>query len=288
MSSAFSRRTLLGAAALTPAAAFGQAPDVNIGGPAPLQNNLKHSVSRWCFGSIPLDDFAAACAAMGLKSIELLSEDEWPVVQAHGLTCACANGPGRIEIGWNDPAQHDRLVARSEELLPKVAAAGLPTMIVFSGNRNGRDDAEGRRNCAEGLRRIIPLAEELGVNVVMELLNSRRDHADYMCDHTAWGAALVDEVASPRFKLLYDIYHMQIMEGDIIATIEENIDAIAHFHTGGVPGRNEINDTQELNYRRICQAIYDTGYREFIGQEFVPASDNPLASLEEAIRICDV
>jgi len=286
MSHSISRRALLGAAALTPAAAFAQA---DISGEAiPLQGNLKHSVSRWCFGGIELDDLAAACARMGIHSIELLGEDEWPVVQAHGLTCACANGPGGISVGWNDPSQHDRLIARSEELLPKVAAANLPTMIVFSGNRNGRDDAEGRRNCAAGLKRIMPLAEELGINVVMELLNSKRDHADYMCDHTQWGAELVDDIASERFKLLYDIYHMQIMEGDVIATIEENIDAIAHFHTGGVPGRNEIDETQELNYRRICEAIRDTGYRDYIGQEFVPAGPDPLASLEAAIRICDV
>jgi hydroxypyruvate isomerase len=160
-------------------------------------------------------------------------------------------------------------------------------MIVFSGNRDGMADDEGMRNCAKGLKRIMPLAEKLGVTVCMELLNSKRNHKDYMCDLTPWGAALCQEVGSERFKLLYDIYHMQIMEGDVIATIQENIQHIGHFHTGGVPGRNEIDDTQELNYRRICEAIAETGYTGYLGQEFIPKRD-PITSLREAVLICDV
>jgi hydroxypyruvate isomerase len=198
-----------------------------------------------------------------------------------------ANGPGGIAEGWNRPADHDKLVAGSERLLPLVAAAGLPNMIVFSGNRRGISDSEGLENCAKGVKRITKLAEQLGVNVVMELLNSKVDHHDYQCDHTAWGVELCKRVGSERFKLLYDIYHMQIMEGDVIRTIQENIQHIAHFHTGGVPGRNEIDETQELNYRRIAQAIADTGFKGFFAHEFIPKRQ-PLASLEEAVRLCTV
>ncbi len=198
-----------------------------------------------------------------------------------------ANGPGSIVKGWNRITHHDELVARSEELLPQVKEAGLPNMIVFSGNREGISDSEGLNNCAKGLRRIMPLAEKLGVTVCMELLNSKRNHKDYQCDHTAWGVELVKRVGSDRFRLLYDIYHMQVQEGDVIATIQENIDYIAHFHTGGVPGRHEIDDSQELNYRRIAQAIVDTGYTGFLAQEFIPSRD-PMTSLKQAVAICDV
>jgi hydroxypyruvate isomerase len=198
-----------------------------------------------------------------------------------------ANGPSTIPVGFNRPDQHDRLVAESERLLPLVAQAGLPNMIVFSGNRAGMADAEGLEHCAVGLKRITPLAERLGVTVCMELLNSKVDHKDYMCDRTPWGVELVKRVGTPRFKLLYDIYHMQIMEGDVIRTIRENLPFIGHFHTGGVPGRNEIDDTQELNYRTICQAIADAGFTGFLAQEFIPKRD-PLTSLRAAAQLCDV
>ena len=249
---------------------------------------LKQSVCRWCYGPVSLEDLCRASAAMGMASVELLDEGDWDVPGRFGLTCAVANGPGGITRGWNRREEHDRLVARSEELLPRIAAAGLPQMIVFSGNREpGLSDAEGLANCAEGLRRIMPLAEELGVGIIMELLNSRRDHGGYMCDRTPWGVELVKRVGSDRFRLLYDIYHMQIMEGDVIATISENIQYIGHFHTGGVPGRREIDETQELYYPRICRAIADTGFTGFVGQEFIPSRD-PLASLRQAARICTV
>jgi hydroxypyruvate isomerase len=224
---------------------------------------------------------------MGLRSVELLGENDWATVSTHGLVCAMANGPSTIPVGFNRPDQHDRLVAESERLLPLVAQAGLPNMIVFSGNRAGMADGEGLDNCAAGLRRITPLAERLGVTVCMELLNSKVDHKDYMCDRTPWGVELVKRVGSPRFKLLYDIYHMQIMEGDVIRTIRENLPFIGHFHTGGVPGRNEIDDTQELNYRTICQAIADAGFTGFLAQEFIPKRD-PLTSLRAAAQLCDV
>jgi len=254
---------------------------------ARLTGRLKQSVCKWCYPNIPLDQLCAAAKEMGLRSVELLGEQEWAMVSAHGLVCAMANGPSTIPVGFNRPDQHDRLVAESERLLPLVAQAGLPNMIVFSGNRAGMADGEGLENCAVGLRRITPLAERLGVTVCMELLNSRIDHKDYMCDRTPWGVELVNRVGSPRFKLLYDIYHMQIMEGDVIRTIRENLPFIGHFHTGGVPGRNEIDDTQELNYRTICQAIADAGFTGFLAQEFIPKRE-PLTSLRAAAQLCDV
>jgi len=256
-------------------------------GEAPLKGRLRQSVCKWCYSKMSLDDLCRHAAAIGLRSVELLGPDEWPVVKQHGLTCAMANGPSGIGRGWNRPQDHDKLVAKSEELLPKVADEGLPNMIVFSGNRAGLPDDEGIANCAVGLKRIMPLAERQGVTVCMELLNSKRNHKDYQCDHTLWGVELVKRVGSDRFKLLYDIYHMQIMEGDVIATIQENIAHIGHFHTGGVPGRNELDDTQELNYRRIAQAIVDAGFTGFLGQEFIPKRD-PVESLRQAARICDV
>lgn len=248
---------------------------------------LRHSVCKWCYPKIPLEDLCAKGSDLGLVSVELLSEGDWATCAKHGLTCAVANGPSGITDGWNLPSDHDKLVKESERLLPLVAAAKAPQMIVFSGNRRGMSDSEGMVNCEKGLKRIMPLAEQLGVTVIMELLNSKRDHKDYMCDHTAWGVELVKRVGSPRFKLLYDIYHMQIMEGDVIDTIQKNIQFINHFHTGGVPGRNEIDETQELNYPRICQAIVDTGFKGYIAQEFIPKRD-PLTSLKQGIQLCTV
>jgi hydroxypyruvate isomerase len=248
---------------------------------------LKQSVCRWCYDKIPLDTLCKAAKEIGLQSVELLDEGEWAVAKRHGLTCAVANGPSDIALGFNRPSEHDRLVRESERLLPLVAAAGLPNMIVFSGNRAGMSDGEGLQNCVQGLQRITPIAERLGVTVIMELLNSKVDHKDYMCDRTPWGAELVRRVGSPRFKLLYDIYHMQIMEGDVIRTIRDNWDAIGHFHTGGVPGRNEIDETQELAYPTIMRAIADKGYTGFIGQEFIPRRE-PLTSLAQGVKICDV
>jgi hydroxypyruvate isomerase len=226
---------------------------------------------------------------MGLQSIELLNPDEWPIVAQYGLTCAVANaaGPGGIPRGFNRVENHEWLIPANETLLRQAADAGVPNVIVFSGNRDGLSDEEGMENCARGLERLAPLAEQLGVTVVMELLNSKIDHRDYMCDHTVWGAALIERVASSRVKLLYDIYHMQIMEGDVIRTIRANHQHIAHYHTAGVPGRNELDDTQELFYPAIVRAIRETGYDGFLGQEFVPRGD-PIASLRAAVELCDV
>lgn len=255
--------------------------------PARIKGRLRQSVCRWCYSSMPLDDLCKNAAAIGLSSVELLSEHEWSTPAKHGLTCALANGPTSITRGFNRAEHHDAFVKESERLLPLIKAANIPQMIVFSGSRDGQSDAEGLRICAKGLRRITPLAESLGVTIVMELLNSKVDHHDYQCDHTAWGVELVKAVASPRFKLLYDIYHMQIMEGDVIRTITDNFDYINHFHTGGVPGRHEIDAAQELNYPAICTAIIDKGFKGFLAQEFIPARD-PMTSLKEAFERCDV
>jgi hydroxypyruvate isomerase len=252
-----------------------------------LKGRIKQSVSRWCYSSIPMDEFCKEAKAMGLVGIDLLDPPEWATVQQYGLIPTMSNGPGDIGKGWNDPKNHERLLKKGEERLEEVAAAGLPNMIVFSGNRRGMSDEEGMKNCVTGLKQLMPTAEKLGVNVVMELLNSKRDHKDYMCDHTAWGVALAKELGSPRFKLLYDIYHMQIMEGDIINTLTENMAYIGHIHTGGVPGRHEIDQTQELNYRRICEAVADGGFTGYLAHEFTPTRD-PLTSLREAVAICDV
>ena len=282
-----SRRTALSATAVGAAMSI-VGIRVNAAEPAPpLKGRLKQSVCKWCYKDISLEDMCKAAVDIGLKSIDLLDVEQLPVVKQFGLTCAMVNGPGPINDGWNEVARHDELVKKSEALLPAIAQHGCPNMIVFSGKRRGMSDADGIANCAKGLKRITPLAEKLGVTICMELLNSKRDHKDYQCDHTAWGVALANEVGSDRFKLLYDIYHMQIMEGDVIATIRENKDHIGHFHTGGVPGRHEIDETQELQYKTICQAIVDTGYQGYLAQEFIPARD-PLVSLAQAARICDV
>ena len=250
---------------------------------------LKQSVCRWCYQDIPLDVLCREAAKIGLVSVELLGEKEWAVPKRFGLTCAMANGPSTIPVGFNRPDQHDRLVAESERLLPLVAKAGLPNMIVFSGNRGGLSDAEGIENCVRGIKRIMPAAERAGVTVCMELLNSKVDHKDYQCDHTPWGVEVVKRVGSPRFKLLYDIYHMQIMEGDVIRTIRDNFAHIGHYHTGGVPGRHELDETQELQYRAIMTALAELGYAGFIGQEFIPsAGRDPLASLRHGVGVCSV
>ncbi|HUT11256.1 MAG TPA: TIM barrel protein, partial [Thermoguttaceae bacterium] len=210
-------------------------------------------------------------------------------VKKYGLTCAMASGAGMgISRGFNRVELHDELVASYEELIPQAADAGLPNVICFSGNRAGLDDEQGIENCALGLKRLMKLAEAKKVNVVMELLNSKVNHKDYQCDHTAWGVEVCKRVGSERCKLLYDVYHLQIMEGDLISTITQNIEYIAHFHTGGVPGRAEIDDTQEINYPAVMRAIAETDYQGFVGQEFVPKGPDPLESLRQAVQICDV
>lgn len=256
--------------------------------PLALKGNINHSVCKWCYGKIPLEEFAKDCKTIGIKSIELLGPEDWPILKKHGLTCALPNGAGMgINKGFNDPALHDELIADYESLFPKLKEAGYTTVICFSGNRRGMSDYDGMRNCAVGLKRLMPSAKKYGITMIMELLNSKVDHKDYMCDHTAWGAGLCDMIGSENFKLLYDIYHMQIMEGDVIATIRQYHKYIGHYHTGGVPGRNEIDESQELFYPAIMKAIYETGFKGYVAQEFIPKLD-PINSLRQGVEICDI
>jgi hydroxypyruvate isomerase len=249
---------------------------------------LKQSVSRWCYGKIPLDDFAKAVADMGLPAIDLLEEKDWPVIAKYGLICSMGYaGGGTIPDALNNKANHDKIVKSFEETIPRAAKMKVPNVITFFGNRKGMSDAEAKENCILGLNRIKKVAENEGVTICVELLNSKVDHKDYQGDHTPFGVEIVKAVASPRVKVLYDIYHMQIMEGDVIRTIRQNKDYIAHYHTGGVPGRNELDDTQELNWATVCKAIVDTGFTGFLAHEFVPKRD-PLTSLREAVKLCDV
>ena len=253
-----------------------------------MKGHIHHSVCKWCYPKVELETLALWGKQNGLGSIELLEIQDIPKVQKHGLTCAMVSGiPGGITKGLNRVENHDKIVEWVEMAAPKVAQLGCQNIICFSGNRQGQSDEEGIKNCAIGLKRLMQIAEKHNVTLVMELLNSKVDHADYQCDHTAWGVDLCKAVGSDRFKLLYDIYHMQIMEGDVIATIKKSAPYIAHYHTGGVPGRHEIDETQELFYPAIMRAIAETGYKGFVAQEFIPKRD-PLTSLKQGVTICDV
>jgi len=253
-----------------------------------LKGNVNHSVCRWCYSKIEFEDLCKAAKEIGLTSIELTGPDEWPILKKYGLTSAMPQGAGKgIVNGFNDLRLHDELVVSYEAIFPKLANAGLDKVICFSGNRHGMSDEQGLENCAIGLKRLMKSAEKHKVTVTMELLNSKVDHADYMCDRTNWGVELCKRVGSNNFKLLYDIYHMQIMEGDVIRTIQDSHPYISHYHTGGVPGRNEIDESQELYYPAIMKAIVATGYKGYLGQEFIPKRD-PLTSLREGVVICDV
>ena len=250
----------------------------------PFSPAYKQSVARWCFSSMPLADLCAESKRIGLHAIDLLSENEWDVPKSHGLACAVANGPGPIPDGWNRPDLHDKLIAEGERLLPLIAKSGIPQMIVFSGNRRGMSDGDGIANCITGLKRLVPTAERLGVTLVMEMLNSRVDHFDYHADRTEWAAQVARGLGTERFKLLYDVYHMQIMEGDVVRTIEKYAPLIGHYHTAGVPGRHEIDDSQELNYARIARAIAGTGFTGYVAHEFLPTAA-PIEKLAEARAI---
>ena len=250
---------------------------------------LKQSVCRWIYHNIPLDEFCKKVAAMGIVGVDLLTANEWQVPKQHGLVCTMAFGPKNMQIhhGLNRLEHHDEFVTECEAMLPRIAAAGIPNMIVFSGNRQGQDDATGISNCITGLKRLAPLAEKAGVTLCLEYLNSKVDHRDYAFDRMKYGLDVCKGVGSPRVKLLYDIYHVQIMEGDVIRTLKDNIEWIGHFHTGGVPGRNDIDDTQELNYPAICRAILASGFQGYVAHEFVPKQD-PLGTLQRCAKLCDV
>jgi hydroxypyruvate isomerase len=257
-----------------------------------LKGKVHHSACRWCYNDIPFEELVLNAKKIGLQSIELTGPAEWEILKKHDMTAAI--GWGKYPDGMNIPnffnrtKNHDALVGFYEDIIPKAAKAGVKNIITFSGNRDGMSDEDGLINCKKGIQRIMKTAERYDVTISMELLNSKVNHKDYQADTTEWGAALCEMVGSDKFKLLYDIYHMQIMEGDVIATIKKYHQYISHYHTGGVPGRNEIDETQELNYAAIIRAIYDTGYKGFIGQEFIPARKDKMASLEQAVKICDI
>ena len=260
--------------------------------------NVNHSVCKWCYGRISMDDLCKAGKEFGLQSVEIIGPDQIETLKKYDMTCAMTSSPrakasdgnqvGGIGRSWNEPQYHDVLVEAYEKYIKDAHNAGLKNVICFSGNRRGMDDEVGLKNCADGIKRLMPLCEKLGMTISMELLNSKKDHKDYMCDRTPWGVELCKAIGSEQFKLLYDIYHMQIMEGDVIATIKRYHKFISHYHTGGVPGRGEIDDTQELYYPAIVKAILETGYTGFIGQEFIPKRQDKLASLKQGVTICDV
>ena len=253
---------------------------------------VKHSVCRGTFAKIPLNEFCEACKGMGIESIELLEPPDFPTILKHGLDCAMVRFTSKklpdshINCGWSHPEFHDVLLPGYEELIRKTADAGFKKVICMAGQRKGMDEKTGLENCAAGLSKLMPLCEKLGVTLCMELLNSKINHPDYFADHTAFGVALCEKLGSPHFRLLYDIYHMQIMEGNVIATIREHHKWLAHFHVAGVPGRHEPDSTQELNYGAIVRAILETGYRDYVGMEFSPTRADKLASLRQAIQIC--
>jgi hydroxypyruvate isomerase len=270
--------TLLGASIALPA--FGQR--------VVRKGRLKQSVCRWTYQSMALPDLCRAAADIGLSGIDLLQEQDWSVPREFGLACSMAYaGGGSIPDGLNVKANHDAIVKNFERLIPRAEALRVPNVITFFGNRRGMPDDEAIGNCVDGLNRVKRIAEDHGVTICVELLNSKVNHKDYQGDRTAFGVTVVRAVNSPRVRLLYDIYHMQIMEGDLIRTIREHHDLIAHYHTGGVPGRHELDDTQEINWRAVCGAIADTGFSGYLAHEFQPTRD-PLTSLREAVALCDV
>lgn len=260
--------------------------------PLRLKGNIRHSVCRWTYSHLTLEELCQAVKNIGFAAIDLVGPKEWDILKKHGVDSSMCNG-AEISLvkGWNDKQYHSTLVKNYSEHIELVANAGYKNLICFSGNRNGMDDETGMKNCVEGLKKIMGLAEKKGVIIQMELFNSKVDHKDYMADKSAWGVELCKQIGSPNFKLLYDIYHMQINEGDMVRTIRDNHIYFGHYHTAGVPGRHEIDATQEIYYPFVMKAILDTGYKGYVAQEFIPTgADNTakFVALMDAIRICDI
>jgi hydroxypyruvate isomerase len=255
-----------------------------------FKGNINHSVCQWTYNFLPLEDLCKAVKAIGFNAIDLLAPKDWPMAQKYGIYSSMCYIDGEISLtkGFNDKTYHADLVKRYLDVIPLMVKAGYTDVICFSGNRNGMDDETGLKNCVEGLQQITSFAEKNGITLQMELLNSKINHHDCMCDNHKWGVELCKRVGSPNFKLLYDIYHMQIDEGDVIRTIRDNAQYFGHYHTGGVPGRNEIDETQELYYPAIMKAIVETGFKGYVAQEFLPTAPDKLASLKAAVQICDV
>lgn len=255
-----------------------------------FKGNINHSVCRWTYDFLSVEELCIAVKDIGFHAIDLVSPADWPMLQKHGIHCAMCFTAGEISItkGWGNKNDHESLIKDFLEIIPMMVKAGYKNVVCSSGSRNGMDDSTGLDNCIQGLQKVLPVAEKNGITIHMELLNSRVDHKDYLCDKTAWGVELCKRVGSPNFKLLYDIYHMQTNEGNIIKTIRENEQWIGHYHTGGVPGRHEIDESQELNYPAIMKAIVKTGYKGYVGQEFVAAEHDKVESLRKAVQLCDV
>ncbi len=253
-----------------------------------LKNNIKHSVCQWCFNHLPLEEFLQVLNGLGIKAIDLIGPKDWPLLKKYDIHCSMCNGAEiSLTEGWNDPKYHEELIKNYTEIIPKVAEAGYTNLICFSGNRRGMDDLVGLQNCVEGLSKILPLAEQHGVVIQMELFN-QINHPDYMCDSTLWAVELCRRLDSENFKLLYDIYHMQVQEGNIIHTIEQYHPYFGHYHTAGVPGRHEIDESQELFYPAIMKAILETGFKGYVAQEFIVTWDDKIGALKDAFMRCDV
>ncbi len=258
-----------------------------------LKGNINHSLASWTYNFLSLEDTCKLLNKLKVNAIDLIAPKDFATIKKYNLTCSMCYTAGKISLteGWNDTKNHSWLIKEFSEAIPVIAAAGFNNLICFSGNRNGMDDTIGLQNCVTGLQQIMPLAEKHGIIIQMELFNSKVDHKDYMCDKSSWGIALCKKLNSPNFKLLYDIYHMQINEGDVIRTIKDNYQYFGHYHTAGVPGRHEIDATQELNYEAIMKAIVATGYKGYVAQEFMPTgktNDEKIKALKKAFKICDV
>ena len=278
--------TLAGATALGFGAQNAWAEEKKFEKPENFKGDIKQSVSKWCFGSIPLGEFCEICKGMGMVGVDLIDPKDWATVKEHGLTVTMGNVPEvNIPVGINRTENHDRIVASYEKYIPMAAELGVPNLISLSGNRAGMDDETGLKNCIAALKRVAKIAEKYNVNIMLELLNAK-DHRDYMADSTDWGIDLVKGVGSERVKLLYDIYHMHRMEGDVIHNIRRAYDCIGHFHTAGAPGRNDLDDQQELYYPAIMRAIKALGYKGFVAHEFIPKKG--VESLYDAVKLCDV
>ncbi|MFT4022917.1 MAG: TIM barrel protein [Flavihumibacter sp.] len=256
---------------------------------AALKGNINHAVCRWTYEFLPLDELCKEAKAIGISGIDLVGPKDFDTLKKYGLYSSMCNGAEiNLVDGYAHTEFHDTLTKNYAEMIPIVAKAGYKNLICFSGSRRGLDDETGLNNCVTGLKKVIGLAEKHGVVLQMELLNSRVDHKDYMCDRSAWGIELCKRLGSEHFKLLFDIYHMQIDEGDIIRSIQNNHAYFGHYHTGGNPGRHEINESQELYYPAIMKAIVKTGFKGYVAQEFIPAAEDKIASLRSAIQLCDV
>lgn len=254
-----------------------------------LKGNINHSVCRWTYSFLSVDELCTQIKNIGFSAMDLVGPKDWDTLKKYGVFSSMCNGAEiSLTEGWNDKQYHSTLIKNYSDHIELVAKAGYKNLICFSGSRRGMDDETGLNNCVAGLKQILSLAEKKGVIIQMELLNSKVNHKDYMCDRSPWGVELCKRLGSEKFKLLYDIYHMQIDEGDVIRTIQDNHQYFGHYHTGGVPGRHEIDETQELYYPAIMRAILKTGFKDYVAQEFIPAADDKIASLRKAIAICDI